>query len=223
MSRRDLILCFSGVPARTLFEKYDQTERALSLVPFTLTSRGLFDPATFPLWVQMQFPVISERDCWIICSKEMDKFVSSNCRTVQDFALSTRKVVCGAILRAKVRAAIFVAKGADIRLPILSKGLDMFYAVNFRNCFPPIEPFDVTVDQVNNWITNPDPRSYRACLDALALPAGAGVFVLDQRKKVAGGLAANLLTVYFDVTQPAANCAKALAMQGVTEQRALHA
>src|SRR5690606_23974568 len=60
-----LVLDFGGVISRMLFETHALTEQALGLPPGTLTWRGPFDPASDPLWQDMQADKLSERDYWM--------------------------------------------------------------------------------------------------------------------------------------------------------------
>lgn len=213
--QRALILDFGGVVTRTLFETHDLTERALALAPGSLTWRGPFDTATDPLWVQMQAGEISERDYWMIRTREVGALVGKDWSTMQQFVQAARGAEPELVLRPEARDAILAAKAAGIRLAILSNELDLFYGVDFRKRFPLIDLFDVIIDATYTQILKPDPRAYTACLEALKLPAAACVFVDDQLKNVNGALALHIPTVHFDVTAPAASYAKALALLGL--------
>ena len=81
--------------------------------------------------------------------------------------------------------------------------------------------FDAIVDASHTHILKPDPRAYRACIDALALPASACVFVDDQARNVAGAEAAGMRVVAFDVRQPADSFRRALQLLGVPVPPAL--
>jgi putative hydrolase of the HAD superfamily len=220
---RALILDFGGVVTRTLYETHDLTERALGLAPGSLTWRGPFDPATDPLWVQMQAGEISERDYWMIRSREVGALVGENWTSMMEFVQRARGAEPELVLRPEAQSAILAARAAGVRLAILSNELDLFYGVEFRRRFPLIDLFEVIMDATYTQILKPDPQSYQSCLAALGLPASACVFVDDQVKNVRGALAIGLPTVHFDVTDPAASYAKALAMLGVFAKDQEHA
>jgi putative hydrolase of the HAD superfamily len=223
MPQRALILDFGGVVTRTLFETHDLTERALGLAPGTLTWRGPFDPSTDPLWVRMQAQEITERDYWMTRTQEVGALAGRNWTSMMEFVQAARGAEPDLVLRPEARDAILAAKAAGIRLAILSNELDLFYGVDFRKRFPLIDLFEVIADATYTKILKPDPRSYRACLEELGLPPEACVFVDDQLKNVTGARAVNLPTVHFDVTNPAASYAKALALLGVAAEGQNHA
>ncbi len=212
---RALILDFGGVVTRTLFETHDLTEAALGLVPGTLTWRGPFDPASDPLWRDMQAGVISERDYWMTRTGETGQLVGEDWTDMVQFVQRARGAEPALILRPEARDAIAAAHAAGIRLAILSNELDLFYGAALRQRIALMDLFEVIVDATYTGILKPDPRAYAAVLSALDLPAQACVFVDDQLKNVRGGQAAGLPTVHFDVTNPAASYGQALALLGV--------
>ncbi len=75
--------------------------------------------------------------------------------------------------------------------------------------------FELIVDGTHTGILKPDPRAYAAVTAGLGLPAAACVFVDDQPRNVAGGLAAGMDAVAFDVTHPAASFAQVLRRLGL--------
>jgi putative hydrolase of the HAD superfamily len=220
---RALILDFGGVVTRTLFETHDLTEAALGLPAGSLTWRGPFDPASDPLWQRMQANEISERGYWLTRTREVGHLVGEDWTDMVQFVQRARGAEPGLILRPEARVAIKAAQAAGVRLAILSNELDLFYGADLRQRFPLIDLFEVIVDATYTSILKPDPRAYHAVLTALNLPASACVFVDDQSRNVAGGRAAGIPTVQFDVTRPAASFAEALAALGVKSEGNVHA
>ena len=220
---RALILDFGGVVTRTLFETHNLTEKALGLAPGTLTWRGPFDPASDPLWVSMQNGAVSERDYWMTRTREVGKLVGEDWSDMMTFVQRARGAEAELVLRPESRFAIENVKRKGFKLAILSNELDLFYGVEFRRRFPLIDLFDVIIDATYTKILKPDPRAYQACLDALALPANACVFVDDQKKNVDGALALAIPTVHFDVTNPSLSYAQALALLGIFDKEPAHA
>lgn len=210
-----LILDFGGVVTRTLFETHAVTEKALGLAAGTLDWQGPFDTSTDPLWVSMQNREITERDYWLTRAKEVGALVGEDWDDMQTFVRRARGADADLVLRPEARDAILKAKEAGLKLAILSNELDLFYGVEFRKRFPLIELFDVIVDATYTKILKPDPRSYELVLAELDLPKEACVFVDDQKKNIEGADAVGLPNVHFDVTQPAAGYARALAMLGL--------
>ncbi len=217
-SDKALILDFGGVVTRTLFETHDLTERALGLAAGSLTWRGPFDPASDPLWVSMQNREITERDYWMARTREVGELVGEDWKSMMQFVQRARGAEAELVLRPEARTAILAAKAAGVRLAILSNELDLFYGIEFRKNFPLIEHFEVIIDATYTKILKPDPRAYALCLEALKLPANACVFVDDQLKNVEGARAIGIPTVHFDVTNPKASYAQALAMLGIKDK-----
>lgn len=216
-----LVLDFGGVISRTLFETHALSEAALGLPPGTLTWRGPFDPEHDSLWRDMQADRISERDYWLVRTREVGHLLGERWDRMETFVQRARGADVQAVMRPEAVAAIDAAKAAGCKLAILSNELDLFYGAGFRDRLPLLQRFDVLVDATHTHILKPDPRAYQLCLDLLGLPAAACVFVDDQQRNVDGGLRAGLRAVHFDVRQPADGFARALDLLGVPRPAAL--
>lgn len=210
-----LVLDFGGVISRTLFETHALTEEALALPRGTLTWRGPFDLASDPLWRDMQADKLSERDYWMARTREVGALVGERWDAMETFVQRARGADPEAAIRPEALAAIEAARRAGCRLAILSNELDLFYGADFRRRLPFMAAFDVVVDATHTGILKPDARAYRQCLDELGLPAEACVFVDDQLRNIAGAERVGLRCVHFDVMQPAASYARALALLGI--------
>jgi putative hydrolase of the HAD superfamily len=220
---RALILDFGGVVTRTLFETHDLTESALGLQPGTLKWRGPFEISTDPLWQSMQRDEISERDYWMIRTREVGALIGEKWETMETFVQRARGAVPELVVRPEARIAIQTAKAVGIKLATLSNELDLFYGADFRTRLPLINQFDVIVDATYTKILKPDPRAYQACLDELKLPASACVFVDDQKRNVDGAISVGIPTVHFDVMNPMQSYAQALTMLGLKYKDDNHA
>jgi putative hydrolase of the HAD superfamily len=218
-----LVLDFGGVISRTLFETHARTERALGLASGTLTWRGPFDPASDPLWRDMQAGRISERDYWLTRSRETGRLIGEDWDRMDQFVRWARGDDPAAIVRPEAVAAIRIAKAAGRKLAILSNELDLFYGADLRKQMPMLADFDVIVDATYTGILKPDPRAYVAVTDALRMPADTCVFVDDQARNIEGARAVGMRTVLFDVTNPAAGYRQALQELGLQEEVAHHA
>jgi putative hydrolase of the HAD superfamily len=210
-----LVLDFGGVISRTLFETHALTEEALALPRGTLTWRGPFDLASDPLWRDMQADKLSERDYWMARTREVGALVGERWDAMETFVQRARGADPEAAIRPEALAAIEAARRAGCRLAILSNELDLFYGADFRRRLPFMAAFDVVVDATHTGILKPDARAYRQCLDELGLPPEACVFVDDQLRNIAGAERVGLRCVHFDVMQPAASYARALALLGI--------
>jgi putative hydrolase of the HAD superfamily len=205
MSAQALVLDFGGVISRMLFETHPLTEQALGLPPGTLTWRGPFDPATDPLWQDMQADQLSERDYWMARTREVGRLVGEAWDSMETFVQRARGADVEAVIRPEAIETIHAAKAAGKRLAILSNELDLFYGADFRSRLPLLQHFELIVDATYTGILKPDPRAYAAVTEALGLPAGECVFVDDQKRNADGGVKAGMRVVHFDVLQPAAS------------------
>jgi putative hydrolase of the HAD superfamily len=199
---RALIFDFGGVVSRTLFETHPQTEAALGLPPGTLTWRGPFAPETDAAWQAMQRDEMTERDYWRQRAREVGALAGETWDEMADFVRAARGNAPAEVIRPEFLATLDAAKGAGLRLAILSNELDLFYGADFRDKLPFLAAFDVIHDATYTGILKPDPAAYRACLGELGQAPEACVFVDDQARNIDGARAVGLATVHFDVTAP---------------------
>jgi putative hydrolase of the HAD superfamily len=200
-----LVLDFGGVISRMLFETHDLSEQALGLAPGTLTWRGPFDPATDPLWQDMQADKLSERDYWMTRTREVGRLLGEDWDKMETFVQRARGADVEAVIRPEAVSIICAAKAGGKKLAILSNELDLFYGADFRSRLPLLQLFDVIVDATYTGILKPDPRAYQAVAEALGLPPQDCVFVDDQKRNADGGVKAGMQVVHFDVLQPRAS------------------
>ncbi len=212
-----LVLDFGGVVTRTLFETHALTERRLGLAPGTLTWRGPFDPASDPLWRDMQADKISERDYWVVRTREVGALVGEQWDRMDTFVQRARGDDMDKTIRPEAVSALERAKAAGHKLAVLSNELDLFYGTELRHRLPVMKLLDVVVDATYTGILKPDARAYALCAQQLGLPPAACVFVDDQLRNVEGAQRAGMQAVHLDVAQPAAAFARALALLGVRD------
>ena len=213
--KQALVLDFGGVISRTMFETHPITERALGLTPGSLTWRGPFDPASDPLWVDMQENRITERDYWRTRVAEVGSLFGERWE-MSDFVRRARGDDPISTMRPEAVRTIEAAAAAGKRLAILSNELDLFYGEGFTRRFPLLSDFEVVIDATYTGILKPDPRAYQLCLEALKLPADQCVFVDDQRRNIDGAEKAGMSTVHFDVREPKKSYAEALVKLGLS-------
>ncbi len=210
-----LVLDFGGVISRMLFETHELSEQALGLPRGTLTWRGPFDPATDPLWQDMQADKLSERDYWLARTREVGRLLGEDWDRMETFVQRARGADVEAVIRPEAVATIHAAKAAGCKLAILSNELDLFYGADFRQRLPLLQLFDVVVDATYTGILKPDPRAYALVTEALGMSAADCVFVDDQKRNADGGVRAGMQVVHFDVLRPAESFAEARRLLGV--------
>ncbi|MBL8380730.1 MAG: HAD-IA family hydrolase [Burkholderiales bacterium] len=196
---RALVLDFGGVISRTLFETHPQTERALGLPPGTLTWRGPFDPASDAPWRDMQAGLISERDYWLLRTRETGALMGESWDAMQTLVRRARGAEPEHIVRPEAVRLINLARKAGIKLAVLSNELDLFYGPELRSRLECLAGFDAIIDATYTGCLKPDPRAYRMCAEALVLPVGECILIDDQARNVEGALAAGMDAVEFDV------------------------
>lgn len=215
MTVRALILDFGGVISRTLFETHAESERALGLAPGTLNWRGPFDPAHDALWRDMQAGRISERDYWLVRTREVGALLGERWGRMEQLVQRARGDEPDAVLRPETAALVEAAHAAGCRLAILSNELDLFYGRALRERMALLKRFDVIVDATYTGVLKPDSRAYADCLAQLAVTAADAVFVDDQLRNVEGARRVGLPTVHFDVLDPARSVREAAARLGL--------
>ncbi len=200
-----LIFDFGGVLSRTLFETHTETESALCLPQGSLTWNGPFASADKPdtLWQDMQRQEISERDYWLLRSKEVGALLGEEWQSMETLVQRARGAEPTRIIRPEAIETIQKAKTQGLRLAILSNELDLFYGKALRSRLPLLDEFAAIIDATYTGILKPDPRAYQLCLDALAVRAQECIFIDDQKKNIDGAINIGLPCVHFDVKQPA--------------------
>ncbi len=211
-----LILDFGGVITRTLFETHDITEAALGLAPGSLTWCGPFDPASDPLWQDMQDGRISERDYWLERTREVGLLVGESWDRMETLVTRARGADPAASIRPEAIAAIEAAKAGGCRLAILSNELDLFYGRELRQRVDVLRHVDCIVDATYTGILKPDARAYALCVEQLGVTPDACVFVDDQPRNIDGALRAGMRAVQFDISRPGPSYRSALQLLGVS-------
>ena len=214
-SAKALVLDFGGVISRTLFETHDLSEAALGLAPGSLTWRGPFDPASDPLWREMQDGLISERDYWTTRTRQVGEMLGESWSQMETFVQRARGDDVQNIIRPEAVDAIAKAQAAGCRLAILSNELDLFYGQGFRERLPLLQKFDAIVDASHTGILKPDFRAYQMCAQQLGIELKDCVFVDDQMRNIQGGLEAGMQCVHLDVRAPHLAYRKALQLMDV--------
>lgn len=210
-----LVLDFGGVVTRTLFETQDINEKALGVPPGSLNWRGPFDPVKDSLWRDMQAGKISERDYWMHRTRETGRLVGEDWTEMKQLVQRLRNDDPNIAIRPEALSAIDAVARAGLKLAVLSNELDLFYGVDLRKRLTCLDKFEVIVDATYTGILKPDPRAYGFVTKALNLEPVDCVFVDDQPKNVAGGIAAGMQCVQFDVFRPAESYAEALGLLGL--------
>lgn len=213
--QKALVLDFGGVISLTEFETHRTTEETLGLPTGTLTWRGPFDPSTDVLWRAMQAGDITERQYWIIRTREIGALIGEEWTSLPQYLQRVVGDDPMSSIRPEAIDTIGKAKSAGVRLAVLSNELDLFYGDGYRASLPFMSSFEAVIDATYTKILKPDPQAYGFVTTALAVEPSDCVFVDDQPKNVRGADEFGMKAVQFDVTDPKSGFDQALSLLGL--------
>ena len=213
-----LILDFGSVISYSVFERHAATEARLGLEAGSINYWGPLKPEADPLWRDMLADKLTERDYWARFSQDIGERVGKAWSPL-DFLRAARSPDLNQEMRPETIDLIRKAKRQGAKLGILSNELELFYGAEALAEIRILAEFDVLVDATHTNILKPDPRAYGLVLQELDVAASAAVFVDDQPRNVAGGLAGGLTSIFFDVRDPQGSCDKAYAALQSLAQR----
>lgn len=205
-----LILDFGSVISYSVFERHAETEARLGLEPGAIQWWGPVNPSADPLWEDMLADKLTERDYWAQLARDVGSQLGKDWAP-SDFLHAARSPDLNDEIRPEVVELVLKVKRHGGRLGILSNELELFYGAEALSEIRLLSEFDAIVDATHTEILKPDPRAYDLILERLHVPASAAVFLDDQPRNVAGGSAAGLHSMFFDIRDPAGCCDRAWA------------
>jgi putative hydrolase of the HAD superfamily len=212
-----LLLDFGSVVGLSLFEDLGAIERAFALPAGSLDWTGPLERGHDPLWRAMLAGELSERDYWHRRAAELGERVGRPLDVVSMIRAAREHDPDGCV-RPEARALIDAARAAGRRVGLLTNELVLFYGEALARRLRVLDAFDTIVDGTWTRILKPDPRAYRmACVALEAAPADV-VFIDDQPRNVAGGLACGLQAIHLDVNRPHLAFAEAARRLGLEVQ-----
>src|SRR5690606_9807118 len=110
---------------------------------------------------------------------------------------------------------VAAARAAGLRVGIVSNELELFWGRPFMDRLDLLREVDVLVDATHSGVLKPDPRAYRAALDALGVRAERALFVDDQQRNVDGARAVGMAAMFFDVADPDGSFARVRETLGI--------
>ncbi len=210
-----LLLDFGSVITISAFERQREIEAMLGLAPGVLDWLGPVDPATDPVWREMAGGRISEREYWAIRAAEVGRMLGHAAWTPLDFFKAIRGTDPDRAVRESARSTIGAARAAGLKVGIVSNELELFWGRPFMDRLDLLREIDVLVDATHTGVLKPDPRAYRAALDALGVSAGRALFVDDQPRNVEGARSVGMEAIYFDLSDPDGSFGRVRARLGV--------
>ena len=197
-----LLLDFGGVCIKTPFEMLREVEAIADLPSGSLDWTGPFDPSADPLWQELLAERLTERGYWESRAREIGRLLGRS-----DFATSQYMELFAAagesiLMRQEALEVVAAVTGTGTQVAVLTNDLRAFHGEKWLATWRFFTMVDPVVDASLTGVLKPDPGAYRLALQALGDPDPAEVvFVDDQPANAAGGVAAGLRTIHFDVTR----------------------
>jgi len=205
-----LILDFGSVISYSVFERHAATEARLGLESDSIQWWGPLKPESDPLWRDMLADKLTEREYWARFSRDVGARIGKEWAP-HDFLRAARSPDLNDEIRPETIDLIDRARQQGAKLGILSNELELFYGAEALSEIRVLKQFDAIVDATHTNVLKPDPGAYSLILEELGVAASAAVFLDDQPRNVAGGCAAGLTSIFFDVRDPKGSCEQAYA------------
>lgn len=162
----------------------------------SLPWRGPFDPASDPLWQDLVAGTITERRYWDLRAAEVFDGPDPVTRLME--------VVFDRPPADLVRPEVTALLDEVGRPALLTNDLTRFHPPAWvERMAVVLRRFDPLIDLSRGPALKPHPAAFALAVERLACLPGEVVFVDDQPANVAGGGAAGLESLAFDVTDPA--------------------
>lgn len=192
--RRHLLFDFGGPVLYSPFELRDRGAASLGVDPADLAG-GPFDPND-EQWRRRVDGVITEREYW---AREAARFELD----VRSYMAPFYEPSGDHLTRPESVALVDEVLAAGCTVGLLSNDLTAFHGVEWQESISVLRRFDPLVDLSSSGHLKPDPRAYAAGIEAMGAAASDIVYVDDHVDNVAGGVDAGLVSIWFDVTDPA--------------------
>lgn len=214
-------LDFGGPVLLTPFERTRFLEGLYRLPHGSLDWRGPFDPERDPLWQELQAGGITEREYWHHRAQEVAEHTGGGTpRELFTAMFSDAR----AVVRPEAEAFVDLARARGLITSVFTNDLHDFQGPEWMATVPLLGGIDVIVDGSLTGVLKPDPRSYGLLVEAVnGVRAEGGLapitpdqilYVDDQPFNIAGGEAAGLTCLWFDVTDAEGGYRRASLMLG---------
>jgi putative hydrolase of the HAD superfamily len=190
---RHLLLDFGGPVLRSPFELRDLGARGLG-VDASEFSGGPFDP-TDQRWQARIRGEITEREYW---EAEAARFGVDTLGFMGAFYEPSGDH----LTRPGAVRLVEDALAAGRKVGLLTNDLTAFHGVEWQEPISVLRRFEPLIDLSPSGHLKPHPRAYEIAIAAMACDAADIVFVDDHVDNVEGGVAAGMIGIWFDVTDP---------------------
>lgn len=190
---RHLLFDFGGPMLLSPFELREHGAARLGVDPAEL-SGGPFDPVD-DRWKARVAGDITEREYW---AGEAARFGLD----ILGFMNHLYEPSGDHLIRRSSWDLVEDVLASGRRVGLLTNDLTAFHGAAWQEPITVLKRFDPIVDLSITGYLKPHPKAYEVAIAAMALPPGEIVFVDDHLDNVDGGVAAGLVGVWFDVTDP---------------------
>lgn len=201
-----LLFDFGGPVLKSPFELREHGAAGLGVDPAEL-SGGPFDPAD-ERWRRRMTGELTEREYW---SAEAARFGLD----IRSFMRQFYEPSGDHLTRPGSVALVAEAQQAGRRVGLLTNDLTAFHDVEWQEPISVLRRFDPLIDLSQAGHLKPHPRAYEVAIEAMGCDPGDIVFTDDLVDNVEGALAAGLVAIHFDVTDPLGSLSRVRAALGV--------
>lgn len=195
-----------GPVCRTPFEMTRRLERVCGAPAGAFPWTGPFDPAADDLWQSMQAGEITEREYWHRRAAQAAQYTGDpDVRRLFTIAFADPLES----IRPEAIAFLQRCQDAGLATGILTNDMKDFNEPGWSDRVEFVQRVDVVVDGSVTGVLKPDPRAYALAAEAIGLPAGQCLFIDDQPANIAAAEKYGMVTMWFDVTDPAGSYARA--------------
>jgi putative hydrolase of the HAD superfamily len=190
---RQLLLDFGGPVLRSPFELREHGARRLG-VDVSELSGGPFDPGD-EQWQARLRGDITEREYWEV---EAARFGIDT----QAYMHAFFEPSGDHLTRPESVRLVDDALAAGRRVGLLTNDLTAFHGVEWQRPITVLRRFEPLIDLSLTGHLKPDPVAYTTAIAAMGCDPGDIVFVDDHLDNVDGAIAAGMIAIWFDVTEP---------------------
>lgn len=194
-----LLLDLGGVCLLNPVELHEKLEVALGLPSGTFTWLGPIDPSTDNRWQAMVSGTgMNEREYWASRASDVGR-ASGQELSLQDYMKLIYEPPGPELIRPGAMRTVELALAAGIGVSIFTNDMRTFHGHEWEKGLDFLGLVDHIIDCSDTGMLKPDPRSYERAIGIVGSAPENILFVDDQPGNVAGGSAAGLAAVWFDI------------------------
>jgi putative hydrolase of the HAD superfamily len=199
---RHLLFDFGGPVLLSPFELAAPAAASMGVDPAELGG-GPFDPHD-ARWAARDRGEITEREYWAGEAARFGLDIVGYMHHFYDPAGDH-------LVRSEAVALVDEVLSSGRRVGLLTNDLTAFHSPGWHDAVTVLRRFDPLVDLSSTGHLKPHPKAYALAIEAMGVDPDDIVFVDDHHDNVAGGAAAGMASVWFDITDPIGSLERARA------------